>query len=78
MPLISPFSTHKQHILSHFIHNRMVTQNLIPWGDSNAGLLVPEADAMSTALRRHRAREDVSLLLCRHPNYRLSQCRQNG
>jgi hypothetical protein len=27
-------------------------KNLIPWWDSNPGLLVPEADAMSTAPRR--------------------------
>jgi hypothetical protein len=40
------FSTHKQCILSHFL------TNLIPWRDSNPGLLVPEADAMSTAPRR--------------------------
>jgi hypothetical protein len=29
-----------------------VPKNLIPWRDSNQGLLVPEADAMSTAPRR--------------------------
>jgi hypothetical protein len=27
-------------------------KNIIPWRDSNPGLLVPEADAMSTAPRR--------------------------
>jgi hypothetical protein len=27
-------------------------KNLIPWWDSNPGLLVPEADAMSIAPRR--------------------------
>jgi hypothetical protein len=43
-------STHKQCILSHFIHNSLLCspKNLIPWRDSNPGLLVPQADAMST------------------------------
>jgi hypothetical protein len=48
------FSTHKQCILSHFIHNSTAMfflKNLIPLRDSNPGLLVPEADAMSTAPR---------------------------
>jgi hypothetical protein len=47
-------STHKQCILSHFIHHSaaMFPKNLIPSWDSNPGLLVPEADAMSTPPRR--------------------------
>jgi hypothetical protein len=31
-------------------------KNLIPWRDSNPGLLVPEADAMSTASRRRQGK----------------------
>jgi hypothetical protein len=43
------FLTHKQYILSHFIHNS-IAKKLQPWQDSNPGLLVPKADAMSTAV----------------------------
>jgi hypothetical protein len=50
MPLFL-LSTHKQ---CHFIHNStaMYPENLIPLRDSNLGLLVLEADAMSSAPRR--------------------------
>jgi hypothetical protein len=46
-------STHKQCILSHFINIALLCfpENLIPWWDSNPGLLVPEADMMSNAPR---------------------------
>jgi hypothetical protein len=37
----------------HFIHNSTaIPKSLLPWRDSNQGLLVPEVDAMSTAPRR--------------------------
>jgi hypothetical protein len=36
------------------------TQNLMPWRDSNPGLPVPEADAMSTAPRL----QDKAFLHC--------------
>jgi hypothetical protein len=51
---ISLFSIHKQWILSHLYTTALLCfpKNLIPWRDSNPGLLVPEADAMSTAPRR--------------------------
>jgi hypothetical protein len=53
MPLFL-LSTQKQCILSHLINNStaMFPKNLTPWRDLNPGLLVPEADAMSTAPRR--------------------------
>jgi hypothetical protein len=55
MPLF--ISTHKQCMLSYFIHNStaLFPKNLIPWRDSNPGLLVPEVDAMSTGPRSRRA-----------------------
>jgi hypothetical protein len=34
------------------MHIKSFTKNLMPWRDSNPGLLVPEAGAMSTAPRR--------------------------
>jgi hypothetical protein len=66
------FSFSKQCILSHFIHNStaryvslktLFPQNLIPWRDSNPGLLVPEADAMSTAPRRQGVKSGQILIL---------------
>jgi hypothetical protein len=55
MPLFL-LSTHKQCSLSHFIHKSTAMyvslKNLKPWWDSNPGLLIPEADAMSTVPRR--------------------------
>jgi hypothetical protein len=51
-----PLSTHKECILSHLIHNSTAMfslKNLMPWRDSNLGLLVQEAEAKSTAPRRH-------------------------
>jgi hypothetical protein len=60
MPLFL-LSTHKQCILSHFIHNStaMFPKNLIPWRDSNQGLLVPEVDAMSIAPRRRPGQDGI-------------------
>jgi hypothetical protein len=48
-------SVNKRSILSHLFTTALLCfpKNLIPWRDSNPGLLVPEADAMSTAPRRH-------------------------
>jgi hypothetical protein len=45
------FSIHRHCILSHLYTTALLffPKNLIPWLDSNPGLLVPEADAMSTA-----------------------------
>jgi hypothetical protein len=53
MPLFL-LSTHKQCILSHFIQNSIAVfpKNPLPCRYLNPGLLVPEADAMSTAPRR--------------------------
>jgi hypothetical protein len=54
MPLLL-LSTDKQCILSNFIYNStamFLLKTLYPGRDSNPGLLVPEADAMSTAPRR--------------------------
>jgi hypothetical protein len=48
--LLFLLSIHKQCILSHAL--LCFPKNLIPWWDSNPGLLVPEADAMSTAPRK--------------------------
>jgi hypothetical protein len=51
---ISPFNTQTKHFKS-FLYTTALqcfTKNLIPWWDSNPCLLVPEADAMSTAPRR--------------------------
>jgi hypothetical protein len=48
------FSTHKQCILSQFIHSSIAMfplKTIYPWWDLNPGLLVPEADVMSTAPR---------------------------
>jgi hypothetical protein len=49
---ISPFSTQTMHIKSSYTALLCFQNNLMPWLDSNRGLLVPEADAMSTAPRR--------------------------
>jgi hypothetical protein len=48
---ISPFNTQTTHIKSFYTqqHCCVFPENLIPRRDSNPGLLVPEADAMSTA-----------------------------
>jgi hypothetical protein len=50
---ISPFNTKTMHIKSFYIqqHCYVFPKNLIPWRDLNPGLLVPEADAMSTEPR---------------------------
>jgi hypothetical protein len=52
---ISPFNTQAMHIksLSQQHCYDFPKKNLIPWLDSNPGLLVSEADAMSTAPLRH-------------------------
>jgi hypothetical protein len=43
-------------------------KNLIPWQDSNPGLLVPEADAMSTAPRRQGGfKGNLALIWCSFP-----------
>jgi hypothetical protein len=52
---ISPFNTQTTHIKSFYVYTTALIcfpKNLIPWRDSNIGLLVLEADAMSTAPRR--------------------------
>jgi hypothetical protein len=51
---ISPFNTQTMHIKSFYAqrHSYVFPKNLIPWRDSNPSLLVPEADAMSSAPRR--------------------------
>jgi hypothetical protein len=51
---ISPFNTQTMHIKSFYTqqHCYVTLKNLIPWRDSNTGLLISEADAMSTAPRR--------------------------
>jgi hypothetical protein len=50
---ISPFNTQTIHIKSFYTqqHCYVSPKNLIPWRDSNPGLVVPEANAMSTATR---------------------------
>jgi hypothetical protein len=54
MPLFLLFNTQTMHIKSFYTqqHCYVFLKNLIPWRDSNPGLLVPEADTMSTAPRR--------------------------
>jgi hypothetical protein len=51
---ISPFKTQTMHIKSFYTqqHCYVSLKTLYPVRDLNLGLLVPEADAMSTALRR--------------------------
>jgi hypothetical protein len=51
---ITPFNTQTKHIKSFYTqkHCYVFPKNLIPWRDSNPGLLAPEADAMPTAARR--------------------------
>jgi hypothetical protein len=49
---ISPFNTQTMHIILFTTTLLCFPKNLIPWQDSNPGLLVPEADAMSIAPRR--------------------------
>jgi hypothetical protein len=64
---ISPFNTQTMHNKSFYTqrHCYVFLKNLIPWWDSNPGLLVPEADAMSTAPRRQGTLvEDVTSDLC--------------
>jgi hypothetical protein len=52
MPLFL-LSTHKQCIIiKPFYTKQCFPKNLMPWRDSNPGLLVPEVDAMSIAPRR--------------------------
>jgi hypothetical protein len=48
--------------LSHFYTTALLCFpiNLIPWRDSNLGLLVPEADAMSTAPCRQGSAEALT------------------
>jgi hypothetical protein len=48
------FNTQTMHNKSFYTqqHCYVFPKNLIPWRDLNPGLLVPEADAMSTAPRR--------------------------
>jgi hypothetical protein len=47
---ISSFNTQTMHIKSFYTQKNcyVFPKNLIPWRDSNPGLLAPEADAMST------------------------------
>jgi hypothetical protein len=50
---ISSVNTQAMHIKSFDTQQHFCfPKNLIPWRDSNLGLPVPEADAMSTAPRR--------------------------
>jgi hypothetical protein len=50
---ISPFNTQTMHIKLFYPQQHCCfPKNLLPWWDSNPGLLVPEADEMSTAPRR--------------------------
>jgi hypothetical protein len=50
---IYPSNTQTMHIkLLYTTALLCFPKNLIPWRDSNSGLLVPEADATSTAPRR--------------------------
>jgi hypothetical protein len=53
MPLFLLFNTQTMHIKSFYTqkHCYIFPKNLIPWRDSNLGLLVPEVDAMSTTPR---------------------------
>jgi hypothetical protein len=69
MPLFL-LSMHKQRIFSNFINTSTAMylyfpKNLTLWWDSNPGLLVPEADAMSTAPRRQ---DKKSFSTQFHPN----------
>jgi hypothetical protein len=52
MPLFLLFKTPTMHIKPFYTALLCFPKNLTPWWDSNPGLLVPEADAMSTAPRR--------------------------
>jgi hypothetical protein len=54
MPLFLLFNTQTMHIKVILYTTALLCfpKNLIPWWDLNPGLLVPEADAMSTASRR--------------------------
>jgi hypothetical protein len=52
MPLFLLFNTPTMHIKSFYTALLCFPKNLTPWRDSNPGLLVPEADAMSTGPRR--------------------------
>jgi hypothetical protein len=54
---ISPCKAQTMHtyVLSHFICTQQhccFPKNLMPWRDSNPGLLIHEADAMSTVMAR--------------------------
>jgi hypothetical protein len=49
---ISPFNTQTMHIKLYTTAQLCFPKNLIPWRDSNPGLLVPKADAMSTVTYR--------------------------
>jgi hypothetical protein len=64
---ISPFNTQTMHTKSFCTqqHCNVFPKNLIPWQDSNPGLLVPEADAMSTAPRRLRCSSYLLLALAK-------------
>jgi hypothetical protein len=51
---ISHFNSQTMHVKSFYMYTTALLcfpKNLIPWRDSNPGLLVPERDAMSTAPR---------------------------
>jgi hypothetical protein len=51
--VISPFNTQTMHFKSFYTQQHCVSlKNLMPWRDSNPGLLFPEAGVMSTAPRR--------------------------
>jgi hypothetical protein len=55
MPLVLLFNTQAMHIKSFYTYTTALLwlpKNLIPWRDSNPGLLVPEANVTSTAPRR--------------------------
>jgi hypothetical protein len=58
---ISPSNTQTMHIkLLYTTALLCFPKNLMPWRDSNPGLLVPEADAMSSAPRRQGVFKDVT------------------
>jgi hypothetical protein len=52
---ISPFNTQTMHIKSFYTqqHCYVFPKNLLPWRDSNPGLLVPEGDVHCTMPLRH-------------------------
>jgi hypothetical protein len=72
MPSFLLFNTQTMHVILYTTSLRCFPKNLIPWRDSNPGLLVPEADAMSTAPRR-RARAAINIYNCISDNVRFCQ-----